>query len=323
MQTGAVIVAAGMSSRMGDFKPMLSIGSISIAQRVVATFLQAGVTRIVMFTGYQAQTLERHLAGNGIVFLRNEKYETTDMFDSVRIGLDYIKDKCDRILFTPVDIPLFTAETVRALTDSNAPLACPVCDGMTGHPIMIASDLVDPLLQDEGDGGLKGAIERLGVPMEQIPVEDRGVLHDADTPEDYRTLLKFHNDQLIRPVVKLSFARETEFFDSNIATLLTLVDETHSVRSACQRMQISYSSGWNAIRRLETQLGMSLVDRTQGGPHGSRSELTKSARKLLECYEQLSDALRRKADDMFSELRKMLRTEEEPHLPEEKLPREP
>ena len=40
MQTAALIVAAGMSSRMGDFKPMLNIGSISIAQRVVATFQQ-------------------------------------------------------------------------------------------------------------------------------------------------------------------------------------------------------------------------------------------------------------------------------------------
>ena len=35
METGAVVVAAGMSSRMGEFKPMLSIGSISIAQRVI------------------------------------------------------------------------------------------------------------------------------------------------------------------------------------------------------------------------------------------------------------------------------------------------
>ena len=32
MQTGALIVAAGKSSRMGDFKPMLQLGSISIAQ---------------------------------------------------------------------------------------------------------------------------------------------------------------------------------------------------------------------------------------------------------------------------------------------------
>ena len=114
MQTGAVITAAGMSSRMGDFKPMLNIGSISIAQRVVATLRQAGVGKIVMVTGYQALQLERHLAGNGIVFLRNEQYETTQMFDSVKIGLSYIQDKCDRVLFTPEDIPLFTAETVRA-----------------------------------------------------------------------------------------------------------------------------------------------------------------------------------------------------------------
>ena len=37
MEIGALIVAAGMSSRMGEFKPKLSIGSISDAQRVVAT----------------------------------------------------------------------------------------------------------------------------------------------------------------------------------------------------------------------------------------------------------------------------------------------
>ena len=55
-QTAALIVAAGMSSRMGDFKPMLSIGSITIAQRVVATFHQAGIRRIVMVTGFNAVT---------------------------------------------------------------------------------------------------------------------------------------------------------------------------------------------------------------------------------------------------------------------------
>ena len=101
MTTGALIVAAGMSSRMGDFKPMLNIGSISIAQRVIATFQQAGVEKIVMVTGYNAAALERHLAGNGVVFLRNENFETTQMFDSARIGLAYLRDKCDRVLFTP------------------------------------------------------------------------------------------------------------------------------------------------------------------------------------------------------------------------------
>ena len=96
MQTAALIVAAGMSSRMGNFKPMLSIGSITIAQRVVATFHQAGIQKIVMVTGFNAVTLERHLSGSGVIILRNDDYENTQMFDSVRIGLTYLRDKCDR-----------------------------------------------------------------------------------------------------------------------------------------------------------------------------------------------------------------------------------
>ena len=249
MTTAALITAAGMSSRMGDFKPMLNVGSISIAQRVVATFQQAGVEKIVMVTGYNAVMLERHLAGNGIVFLRNEAYETTQMFESVCIGLRYLKNKCDRVLFTPVDIPLFTADTVQKLLESDALLAGPVCGGEVGHPMMIASSLFDAILADPGERGLRGALDRCGEEMSYVSVEDRGVLHDADTPEDYRALLKYHNEQLVRPVVSVALAREKVFFDSRTAMLLQLVDETHSVRMACQRMQISYSSGWNTIRQ--------------------------------------------------------------------------
>ena len=66
MQTGAVITAAGMSSRMGDFKPLLNIGSMTIVKRIVATLKQAGAEKLVMVTGYNAETLEHHLAGSGI-----------------------------------------------------------------------------------------------------------------------------------------------------------------------------------------------------------------------------------------------------------------
>lgn len=74
--------------------------------------------------GYNAEELERHLASSGVVFLRNENYRTTHMFDSALIGLRYLRDKCRQVLFTPVDIPLFTAATVDALLTSGAELAC-------------------------------------------------------------------------------------------------------------------------------------------------------------------------------------------------------
>ena len=156
MEVGALIVAAGMSCRMGEFKPMLNIGTISIAQRIVATFNRSGVNKVVMVTGYNAVTLERHLAGNGIIFLRNENYETTQMFDSVKIGLRYLQNKCDKVLFTPVDIPL-----------------------------LIDNRLISKILCDSGEQGLRGTTERCGVPILCVPVEDPGTLYDADTPEDF------------------------------------------------------------------------------------------------------------------------------------------
>ena len=299
MTTAALIVAAGMSSRMGDFKPLLNIGSISIAQRVVATFQQAGVEKIVMVTGYNAVMLERHLAGNGVVFLRNEKYETTQMFDSVCIGLSYLRDKCGRVLFTPGDIPLFTADTVRRLLETDAPLACPAVDGETGHPTLIGASLFDRILSDSGDQGLRGALNRCGAELTLIPVEDRGILHDADTPEDYKALLRYHNEQLARPVLNVELARERVFFDTRTAMLLRLIDETRSVRQACQRIQMSYSSGWNVIRTLEGQLNRTLILRSQGGAGGGKSSLTDDGKLLLERYDAYVDALREKAGELF------------------------
>ena len=301
MQTAALIVAAGMSSRMGDFKPMLNIGSISIAQRVVATFHQAGIRKIVMVTGFQAVTLERHLSGSGIIFLRNDRYETTQMFDSVKIGLDYLKDKCDRVLFTPVDIPLFTASTVHALLDSGSLLACPVCQGQTGHPILMGAPLFDKILSDCGQQGLKGAVERCGTVMQKVPVNDPGTLHDADTPADYSALVDYHNSQLVRPVVSVSLNKEKPFFDDKIAMLLMLIDETNSVRAAGQRMQLSYSTCWNLIRTLESQLNFTLIERTQGGAGGSQSRLTEQARLLINRFTEYAQRIRENAEALYGE----------------------
>ncbi|HIQ79524.1 MAG TPA: NTP transferase domain-containing protein [Candidatus Scatomorpha intestinavium] len=299
METGAVVVAAGMSSRMGDFKPMLSIGEISVAQRVVATLRQAGAERVVVVTGYNADELERHLSKSGAVFVRNEEYRTTEMFDSALIGLKYIRGKCDRILFTPVDVPLFTAATVRELLDSGAELACPVCGGQRGHPILMSPDVVDRLLRDSGEDGLKGALGRCGVPMTLVDVPDPGILHDADTPEDYRQLLELHNSQLVRPVLQVSVARQLTFLDGRVAMMLQLIGETGSVREACQRIQMSYSSGWNAIRTLENELGFTVVSRTQGGARGGSSSITKEGAELLKRYEGFRRELCAEADRLF------------------------
>ena len=301
MKTGAVIVAAGMSSRMGAFKPMLQIGSISVAKRIISTLQQSGAELVVVVTGNQADMLEKHLAKSGVVFVRNENYATTQMFDSARIGLEYIKDKCERVLFTPIDVPLFTAQTVSCLLEQAADFAVPVCNGAEGHPLLLKSSIIDAIVHYEGNEGLRGALDASGAKKQPVTVYDEGILYDMDTPSDYDELIKRHNNQLFRPILSLRLAREQEFFGPEEARLLRLIRETGSVKTACNRLKLSYSKGWKTIQRISDGVGARVVNSSQGGADGGSSSLTEKGEWLLEMFSQFEATCRQFVEESFEQ----------------------
>ncbi len=284
MTTGALIVAAGLSSRMGQFKPLLKLGSRTIVQRLVESFDAAGVSPIVLITGNQAEVLEEHLKSYPVVCLRNGDFATTQMFDSVVIGLRYLQNRCAQALFTPADIPLVTQDTLRKLIDSGEPLACPVYGGREGHPLLISSKLFSSLLQYKGNHGLYGAIMECGHPKRAIPVEDQGILFDIDTPQDYETLLHLYRRQTMRPEITIALAMEGEFFGPELARLLTCIGTARSMKPACQQAGLSYSKGWRLINEAESQLGYPLVLRQHGGKDGGKTLLTERGSQLLRQY---------------------------------------
>ena len=194
MKTGAVIAAAGLSSRMGAFKPMLEIGDTTAVRRIITVLRSVGADPIVLVTGHRAEALEAHVADLGVICVRNEQYSTTDMFASVSLGMARICTLCDQFFFTPVDVPLFSPETARALLACGAPLCKPVCSGRDGHPLLIRSDLAKAILRSGGEGGLKGALSRCGCPVTAVFVDDEGAVHDADTPEEFRLLVQRWRD---------------------------------------------------------------------------------------------------------------------------------
>ena len=112
MPHGAVILAAGISSRMGEFKPLLPMGEETVIRNVVRVLQTAGVSRILVVTGYQSEVLQEHLAHTGVMFVHNERFAQTQMFDSVRLGLAAMGDSCEKILLTPADVPLVQPDTV-------------------------------------------------------------------------------------------------------------------------------------------------------------------------------------------------------------------
>lgn len=192
MKTSAVIAAAGMSSRMKAYKPMLPLCGSTIIKTVISTLRSGGVDEIVVVTGHNAGMLREHLAQTGVSCLFNDRYQTTDMFCSAKIGLAYMQDRCDRVFFLPGDVPLFSSESLHVMQEYMTRRGCeillPTHDGKPGHPILIGQHAIAPLLGYQGNGGLKGAIDSFEGAKAAIPLPDAGMTMDADTPEDYDRL---------------------------------------------------------------------------------------------------------------------------------------
>lgn len=191
MHTKGLITAAGLSSRMKDFKPLMEIQQVTMIEWILHTFVHCGVDETVVVIGHQGDKIKAYLKSEHVIWVQNAGYRDTEMFDSVKLGLHCLAGQCDRVLFTPVDIPLFTQNTVRKLLKSPYALVKPCYHERGGHPILFSEEVIPFLLAYEGNGGLRGALFECGFPMHRVEVEDEGILLDADTQEQYQRLLAY------------------------------------------------------------------------------------------------------------------------------------
>ena len=300
--TGGIIVAAGKTSARNGPDPLLKIGSITVVKRIVLTFQQVGISPIVVITGHRAEEIEHDLADYGVIFLRNQQYENSQMFDSAKIGLHFLQNKCDQVIFNPVNIPMFTPDTIQRMMECSERLLSPSYQGKVGHPLLLSSELIPGILKYEGNMGMRGAIQELGVERQWIDIEDEGILHNTDAIDRLDQLLKKHNHHILHPFVRISIEKESLFFNSRTKLLLILIQDTHSVRSACRHIALSYSKAWNMLNELEQELGYAVVARKHGGSKGGKTYLTKEGIEFLDKYQQFENNIRQYVKNEFYRL---------------------
>ena len=185
----AVILAAGQSSRMERFKPLLPLGSGRAIERVVQAFLSAGISDLIVVTGHHGDELQRALAPLKACCVENNHYRQ-GMFSSVRTGIRALPASCGAFFIHPADIPLVRPRTIRRLADAfqahGPAVLYPVFDGRRGHPTLIHRDRIPGILSWEGSGGLRACLQDRETGSRELPVADEAVLMDMDTPADYR-----------------------------------------------------------------------------------------------------------------------------------------
>lgn len=288
MAVSAVIAAAGLSARMRDFKPLLSLGSSTIIHHTIDVLRTAGADPVLVVTGYQSAVLERHLFSSDVMFLKNERFAQTDMLTSLQLGLSALPSEAERVFLTPADVPLVSPETLKQMLAVQGQVVCPVYQGRQGHPLLVDREAVRQILDWKGPGGLRGLLDTGTLETVRVETGDPGIRMDADTPEDYKRLLQYqarlqgHGD--LRMDLQLNIGMEELFLTTENIQLLDMIGQTGSIQNACACMHISYSKGWKAVKTMEGQLGFPVVRRTAGGADGGGSSLTERGAELLACY---------------------------------------
>lgn len=90
-------------------------------------------------------------------------------------------------------------------------------------------------------------------------------------------------------------------FGPGVATLLRLVEKHRSLRAAAATMHMAYSKAWAIVHRAEKLLDCKLLHSSTGGQNGGGAELTETAHRLLDAYEQYYAKVKAYADSCFEE----------------------
>ena len=130
-------------------QPLLQVGAIPIIRRIVITYQQVGVFPIVVVVGGDDEELKRELSPLDVIFLKHDQDRIPELMDSVRTGLEYLHGKCRRMVFTPVNVPMFTPDTLQQLLATDGDIVAPSWQGKGGHPIVIADEVMLQILVTE------------------------------------------------------------------------------------------------------------------------------------------------------------------------------
>lgn len=301
MKTGALLIASlnfdkacRGTEEMAPFFPMLSAGGTTMIKREIATLRKAGVSPILVLCGYQKQLLKNHLSHNSVIFCEDENFSVHSQEETLSLGLSFASGLCDRILVVPVEIPVFSADTVKCLLACETD-AAPVFQGKMGYPRLV--------YLSKTDSAFVSPVNAPPSSFVPIQVQDPGVLYsltDADGLEQIQSYIKMLRDTNdLKLKLKVTLTKEEDFFGPGTWQLLSLIDQTGSIQSAAAAMKMSYSKSWKMINRLEQQMGFAFLNRCNGGKNGGKSTLTEQGKVFIDKYRALTEDLNQMARNFF------------------------
>lgn len=187
-QVAAVILAAGLSSRMGgDNKLLADLNGRPVLRHTVENVLASRARLVVVVTGHQADQVQDVIQDLPVTICFNPDF-ADGMATSLCTGIAALSEDVSGALILLGDMPLIGGDIIDALIEafearSSQTIAVPVIGGKRGHPVLWGRGHFGALLQLSGDHGARALlVERAGDVIE-CQVSDAGIFEDTDTPD--------------------------------------------------------------------------------------------------------------------------------------------
>jgi molybdenum cofactor cytidylyltransferase len=190
---GAVILAAGASTRMGAPKQLLRLDGRTLLRRTVDAVLASAAWPAVVVLGAHREAVRPEIARLPVLVAENPAWEE-GLASSIRAGiqiLDTFSLSLDAGLLVVVDQPAFSPAAIARLTDaalrSGKSIVAARYDGHPGPPVLFARHHFHELLDLHGPGGARPLLERHADQLATVDLPEFAT--DLDTPEDYQAYL--------------------------------------------------------------------------------------------------------------------------------------
>ncbi|MDX9871489.1 MAG: molybdenum cofactor cytidylyltransferase [Clostridia bacterium] len=193
----ALVLAAGISRRMGRNKLLLEFGEKTIIEKTLENILASQVNTVTVTLGHMKEEMARILApyaDAGSITLAENPFYPEGMGSTVRVGVKRVLEKgtYDAIMFFNGDMPFIRPQTIDALIETyvrqDAAIVVPCFQGRRGNPVLFGKKFFRELLEASGDVGARELLQKHAAEVVWLEVADPGIHEDIDCPEDYQRL---------------------------------------------------------------------------------------------------------------------------------------
>ncbi len=191
LQIGAVILGAGLSSRMGAPKLLLSWGGSTVIGTIIRNIQLAGVQTIVLVTGASHAGLADELQNEAVSLVHNPDFTNGSMVTSLQVGLRQLKLLgMDSALLALGDQPQMQTEVTQKVLvagrEHPGKLILPSYQMKRGHPWMIPGSLWEKIHKLHPGQTMRDFVRSQEENIHYVLVETPSIFADLDTPEDYQ-----------------------------------------------------------------------------------------------------------------------------------------